>query len=107
MLRKTILLLSLVLLLLGVFGMAAAQDGEPLKIGLLTDQSGALTIYGIEQEHGFLLGLLYSAGIDPTEYDSLEAALADVVVAGRPVEVIVRDNASNADTAASQARELI
>ncbi len=107
MLRKTTLLLSLALLLLGAFSMAAAQDGEPLKIGLLTDQSGPLTIYGIEQQNGFLLGLLYSAGIDPTEYDSLQAALADVIVAGRPVEVIVRDNASNADTAASQARELI
>ncbi len=86
---------------------AAAQDGEPLKIGLLVDQSGALTIYGIELENGFKMGLLYAAGIDPLDYDSLDAALADVVIAGRPVEVIVRDNASNADLAASQARELI
>ena len=104
--QKLVLLAIVVLSLLLAIGVSA-QDSEPLKIGLLTDQSGPLTIYGIEQENGFLLGLLYAAGIDPTEYDSIEAALADVTIAGRPVEVIVRDNASNADTAATQARELI
>lgn len=105
--HKLVLVVAVLLSLLAVSLGVAAQEGEPLKIGLLTDQSGPLTIYGIEQENGFLLGLLYAAGIDPAEYDSLEAALADVVIAGRPVEVIVRDNASNPDTAASQARELI
>ena len=105
--QKLVLVIAVLLALLAVTIGVAAQEGEPLKIGLLTDQSGPLTIYGIEQENGFLLGLLYAAGIDPSEYDSLEAALADVVIAGRPVEVIVRDNASNPDTAASQARELI
>src|SRR5690606_22624588 len=35
------------------------------------------------------------------------AALADVVIGGRPVEVLVRDNAGDPDTATSQARELI
>ncbi len=103
-------LVLLVVVLLSVFAISfgvAAQDAEPLKIGLLTDLSGPLTIYGIELENGFKLGLLYAAGIDPADYDSLDAALADVTLAGRPVEVIVRDNASSADTAASQARELI
>lgn len=105
--RKIGLLMAVALALLLAVGGAAAQEGEPLKIGLMVDQSGPLTIYGVELENGFKLGLLYAAGINPSEYESLDAALADVVVAGRPVEVIVRDNASNADTAASQARELI
>ncbi|MFN8377577.1 MAG: substrate-binding domain-containing protein [Anaerolineae bacterium] len=105
--QKLVLVVVVLISLLAITIGVAAQEGEPLKIGLLTDQSGPLTIYGIEQENGFLLGLLYAAGIDPTQYDSIEAALADVTIAGRPVEVIVRDNASNADTAASQARELI
>lgn len=105
--QKLVLLVVVVLTVLAMtLGGVAAQDG-PLKIGLLTDLSGPLTIYGVELENGFKLGLLYAAGIDPTEYESLDAALADVNVAGRPVEVIVRDNASNPDTAASQARELI
>ena len=102
------LLVLLVLALSLIAGAVSAQDGEPLRIGLMTDQSGALTIYGFELEYGFKLGLLYAAGIDPADYgNDVEAALADVTIGGRPVEVLVRDNGSDADTAASQARELI
>lgn len=105
--RKILFIVVLVLTTsLLMIGGAAAQD-EPLRIGLLVDQSGPLTIYGYELEYGFKLGLLYAAGIDPTEYESIDAALAEVTAGGRPVEVVIRDNASNADTAASQARELI
>lgn len=102
--RKVLFLLMIFALLAGT---VSAQDGEPLVIGLLVDQTGQLTIYGVELENGFKLGLLYAAGIDPADYADLDEALAAVTVAGRPVEVIVRDNASNPDTAASQARELI
>lgn len=68
--------------------------GEPIKIGLLTDQSGALAIYGPQQENGFRLGLEYATN-------------GTMQVAGRPIEVIVKDNASDPETAVSQARELI
>src|SRR5512138_881467 len=102
--RFLVLLLCAMLMLAGV---AAVQDDEPIRIGLLVDQSGGLTLYGYELEYGFKLGLLYESGIDPSEYDSVDAALADVRVAGRPVEILVRDNASDPDTGASQARELI
>lgn len=105
--RKVLFVGVLVLLAsLLMIGGAGAQD-EALRIGLLVDQSGPLTIYGVELEYGFKLGLLYAAGVDPAEYESIDDALAAVTVAGRPVEVVMRDNASNADTAASQARELI
>lgn len=105
--RKQFLILAVLLLSLFA-GVVSAQDAEPLRIGLMTDQSGALTIYGFELEYGFKLGLLYAAGLDPADYDNdVDAALADVVIGGRPVEVLVRDNAGDADTAASQARELI
>jgi branched-chain amino acid transport system substrate-binding protein len=101
-------LLTVTLLFTGAASaVSARQDGEPLVIGLLTDQSGALTIYGYELEYGFKLGLLYAAGVDPSEFESVDAALEEVVVAGRPVEVVVRDNGSVPDTAASQARELV
>jgi branched-chain amino acid transport system substrate-binding protein len=103
MLRKLILFIVLTL----VVGVSSAQEGETLRIGLLTDQTGALTLYGYELEYGFKLGLLYAAGIDPTEYESVDAALADVQIAGRPVEILVRDNAGDADTASNQARELL
>ena len=104
--RKILLLVVIAALMIGVLGVSA-QSGDPLVIGLLVDQSGPLTIYGVEEENGFKLGLLYAAGIDPAEYDSLDDALAAVTIAGRPVEVVMRDNGSNPDTAATQARELI
>ncbi|MFN8447594.1 MAG: substrate-binding domain-containing protein [Anaerolineae bacterium] len=107
--RKLLVVLLLVsLLAASLAGSVAAQDGEPLVIGLMTDQSGALTIYGVEQENGFKLGLLYAAGVDPADYgNNIDDALAAVTIAGRPVQVVVRDNGSNPDTAASQARELV
>ncbi len=73
---------------------AKAQDGEVLKIGLMTDLSAVLQLYGVELENGFTLGLDYAT--DGT-----------MTVAGRPVEIVVRDYANDADLAATQARELI
>jgi branched-chain amino acid transport system substrate-binding protein len=74
----------------------------------MVDQSGALTIYGYEEEYGFKLGLLYAAGINPADYgNDMDKALAAVTIAGRPVQVVMRDNGSVADTAASQARDLV
>jgi branched-chain amino acid transport system substrate-binding protein len=99
--------LVVVLLAALMVGTAAAQDGEPLVIGLMVDQSGPLTIYGVEEEYGFKLGLLYATGVNPADYASIDDALAAVTIAGRPVEVVMRDNASAPDTASSQARELV
>lgn len=106
MFRK-LLLSMLVVLALSAGAVTAQEEGEPIKIGLMTDQSGALTIYGYELEYGFTLGLLYATGVDPSEYGSIAEALAAVRIAGRPVEIIKRDNASNPDVASSQARELL
>jgi len=104
--RKSVLLLVLSLFL--VIGRAVAQDSEPLVIGLMVDQSGALTIYGYEEEYGFKLGLLYAAGVNPADYgNDMDKALEAVKIGGRSVKVVMRDNASNAEKAASQARELI
>lgn len=105
MVRKSLVIV--VVLLAMLTGMVVSAQDEPLKIGLLTDESGALSIYGYELDYGFHLGLLYAAGIDPLEYDSIEDALADVTIAGRPVEVLIRDNGSDPAVAADQARELI
>ena len=90
---KKLLLILMSVLVLSV-GVAFAQEGEPLRIGLLTDTSGPLTIYGVELQNGFELGIDYAT--DGT-----------MEVAGRPIEILVRDNASDPDVAASQARELI
>ena len=58
--------------------------GKPLKIGLLTDQTGALAIYGPMLENGFALGLDYATG-------------GTNAVAGRPIQVVIKDTASKAD----------
>ncbi len=94
--KWTVLTLALVLALaLPLFGQPVqAQEGEPLKIGLMTDLTGALQIYGVELNNGFMLGLEYAT--DGT-----------MEVAGRPIEVIVRDYANDAELAATQARELL
>ncbi len=69
-------------------------QSDTLKIGVLTDHSGVLQIYGLEQSQGFELGLEYATG-------------GTMEVAGRPLEVVIADNGSDIDTANSQVRELI
>ncbi|RPI86495.1 MAG: ABC transporter substrate-binding protein [Chloroflexi bacterium] len=68
--------------------------GEELVVGLMTDKSGALAIYGPSQTQGFYLGLEY-------------ATEGTMEVAGRPIRVVERDNASDPETGVTQARELI
>lgn len=92
--KRTLMALLLVLALAVGMVPARAQEGEPLKIGLLTDLSAVLQLYGVELQNGLMLGLEYAT--DGT-----------MTVAGRPIEVIVRDYANDAELAATQARELI
>jgi branched-chain amino acid transport system substrate-binding protein len=73
---------------------AEVEEAKPLKVGLMTDKSGALAIYGPSQTQGFYLGLEYVTN-------------GTMEVAGRPIVVIEKDNASNPETGVSQARELI
>lgn len=73
---------------------APTQAQDTLKIGVLTDHSGALQTYGFEQTQGFMLGLEYATG-------------GTMEVAGRKIEVLERDNGGDIDTANSQALDLI
>ncbi len=72
----------------------AAAQAKPLKIGLLTDQSGTLAIYGPMLENGFALGLEYATGGTNT-------------VAGRSIQVITKDTASKVDVGTQVARDLL
>jgi branched-chain amino acid transport system substrate-binding protein len=73
---------------------AEAATGEPLRIGVIQDLSGGLLLFGNEALNGFNLGIEYASG-------------GDMIVAGRPIEILVRDDAGNAENAAAAARELI
>lgn len=68
--------------------------GEPLKIGVLSDLSGPLLLFGNEMANGLQLGFEYAT--DGT-----------LVAGNRPIELIIKDDTSNVDTAAAAARELI
>lgn len=106
--RKLILALAFLIM---IVPFAHAQE-EPIRIGIVTDLSGALAIYGNEQINGFRLGLLYAAGVDTSMYETIDDALAAVTIAGRPVELIIKDYGSadastDPDNAAAATRELI
>ena len=73
---------------------SAAATGKPIKIGLITDQSKALSLYGTQEINGFMLGLEYATN-------------GTMQVAGRPIEVIVKDDENNPERARQLARELI
>jgi len=91
---RVLLIVALVFVALSAVGYSNAQDDDALKIGVLTDHSGALAIYGFEQTQGFELGIEYATG-------------GTNEVAGRPIEIVVRDNGGDIDTALADARELI
>ncbi|NDJ78647.1 MAG: ABC transporter substrate-binding protein [Chloroflexi bacterium] len=88
----TVMALSLVLIPSHTAKTEARQD--TLKIGVITDRTGLLAVYGIELENGFALGLDYATG-------------GTMEVAGRPIEIIVRDYGGDAVVAAEQAVDLI
>ncbi len=67
---------------------------KPLKVGLLSDQSGALAIYGPMLENGFAFGIDYATD-------------GKNEVAGRKVEVLIKDTASNPNTGTQVARDLL
>src|SRR5258708_27479596 len=75
-------------------GLTATAQAKALKIGIVTDQSGGLKEYGLEYTQGFTLGLKYATN-------------GSMTAGGRPVQVVIRDDASKPDTGASQARDLI
>ncbi len=92
---KKLTLLALVLL--AVIAMACAPAPTPapaLKVGLLTDDTGSLAIYGPMLENGFALGLDYATGGTNT-------------VGGRQIQVITKDTASKTDVGTQLARDLI
>ncbi len=82
---------------------AAPETGElgpVLKIGQLSMQSGVMSLYGIQQNRGFLLGLEYASGGE-TDGEG------HYIIAGRPVEVLLRDTEGNPENGVALARELI
>jgi branched-chain amino acid transport system substrate-binding protein len=72
---------------------------EPIKVGLITDKTGTLALYGEMIERSFMLGMEYATG-GPGE-DGV------FTLDNCPIEVLVRDDQSNPETTSTLARELI
>jgi branched-chain amino acid transport system substrate-binding protein len=79
---------------------AEEATGEVLKIGQLGMLSGVMALYGQQQTRGFELGLEYASGGE-------KDAEGRWIIAGRPVEVIIRDTEGNPEKGVQLARELI
>lgn len=72
---------------------------EPVKVGVITDQTGALAIYGAHIMRAFPLGMEYATG---AAADGDTYTLDDCAI-----EVIYKDDQSNPETSVALARELI
>jgi branched-chain amino acid transport system substrate-binding protein len=83
--------------------MAGLSCEEPIKVGLITDESGALAIYGAHVLRAFPLGMEYATGDPGTEGDGYTSYMLDDC----EIQVFTRDDQSNPETTATVGRELI
>ena len=86
---------------------AAAPAGltcaEPVKVGVITDQTGPLAIYGAHVMRAFPLGMEYATGGPGTEGDDYTSYMLD----GCEIQVYYRDDQSNPENTATVGRELV
>jgi len=90
--------------------MAGLTCAEPVKVGLITDLSGALAIYGAHILPSFMLGMEYATGAAGSAGDMFDFTATQentFMLDDCEIQVFVRDDASTPDTTATLARELI
>lgn len=83
---------------------------EPIKVGLITDLSGALAIYGAHILPSFMLGMEYASGAPGSageKFDFTATQENTFMLEDCEIQVFVRDDASTPDNTATIARELI
>jgi len=78
---------------------AGLKCDKPIKIGLITDKSGALAVYGAMAERSFLLGMEYVTGA-PGKDNVFKLGDCEI-------QIIVADDKGVVETTATVARELI
>ncbi len=89
---------------------AGLTCAEPIKVGLITDLSGALAIYGAHILPSFMLGMEYATGAAGSAGDVFDFTATQentFTLDNCQITVYVRDDASTPDTTATLARELI
>lgn len=78
------------------------ECAEPVTIGVVTDLSGGLSIYGAPLERAVSIGLAYASG-SPVQSDSPQSYQID----GCEIRVVVGDDRSDPEVAAIEARRLL
>jgi len=89
---------------------AGLTCAEPVKIGLITDASGPLAIYGAHILRSFMLGMEYAtgaAGSAGAKFDLAQTQENTFMLDNCEIQVFVRDDGSNPENTATLARELI
>ena len=89
---------------------AGLTCAEPIKVGLITDVSGSLAIYGAHILRSFMLGMEYATGAPGTAGEVFNfAATQENTFTLDDCEIIVyvADDQSTPDTTATIAREMI
>jgi branched-chain amino acid transport system substrate-binding protein len=89
---------------------ASLTCAQPIKVGLITDASGALAIYGAHILRSFMLGMEYATGAPGSAGDKFDIKQAQdntFKIDNCEIQVFVRDDGSNAENTATVARELI
>jgi len=88
-------------------GLTCAQ---PIKVGLITDATGSLAIYGAHILRSFMLGMEYTAGAAGSAGDKFDLKVVQentFKIDNCEIQVFVRDDGSKPDNTATVARELI
>ena len=88
----------------------ALTCAQPIKVGLITDASGALAIYGVMILRSFMLGMEYATGAAGTAgnvYDFAKTQENTFTLENCQITVYVADDKSTPDTTATIAREMI
>jgi branched-chain amino acid transport system substrate-binding protein len=83
---------------------------EPIKVGLISDSTGALAIYGAHILRSFMLGMEYATGAAGSAGDKFDLTVTQentFKIDDCEIIVYVRDDGSNPENTATVARELI
>src|SRR5690606_29063859 len=90
----TVAALAVAAALLALMGGAATAwaQADPIKIGVIHDGSGPLRTYGQQQVRGLKLGIEYATG-------------GTFAVLGRPIQLIIEDDASDPQRAVQAVRK--
>lgn len=89
---------------------AGLTCAEPVKVGLITDATGALAIYGAHILRSFMLGMEYATGAPGSageKFDFSQTQENTFKIDDCEIIVYVRDDGSNPENTATVARELI